>query len=399
VNGESSGGFVFRRALCCAAIGSLLLAAVAVLAPASADAAPTAAVPRPDHVVVVVEENKAATQIVGDPAAPYITSLAASGANFTSSYAVTHPSQPNYVALFSGSTQGLTDDSCPHSYATPSLGDQLLAAGRTFTGYSEGLPSAGYTGCFSGSYARKHNPWSDFPAIPASANQPFSAFPTDYSTLPDVSFVIPNLQNDMHDGTVAQGDSWLQQNLDGYVQWAKTHNSLLVLTFDEDDNSAANHIATVFAGQSVVPGQYGETINHYNVLRTIEDAFGLMPLGASATAAPITDVWTGNRPPTASFTATCPASCSFDATASSDVDGSITAYAWDFGDGATATGPTPTHAYAASGDYTVTLTVTDDGGATGTATRTVSIGASPPFARDALQRQAAALAAAATAAA
>ncbi|HVU93422.1 MAG TPA: alkaline phosphatase family protein, partial [Jatrophihabitans sp.] len=243
-----------RRALATLASAALVVAGLDGIRPAVASA--TASVPRPDHVVIVVEENKAAPEIVGNPDAPFITSLAAGGANFTSSYAITHPSQPNYIALFSGSPQGVTDDSCPHSFAAPSLGDELIAAGRTFTGYSESLPSAGYTGCSLNGYARKHNPWVDFPAIPASANQPFSAFPSDYSQLPDVSFVIPNLQNDMHDGTVAQGDAWLQANLGGYIEWAKTHNSLFVLTFDEDDNSAANRSATVFAGQPVAAGNY-----------------------------------------------------------------------------------------------------------------------------------------------
>src|SRR5262249_11245821 len=80
---------------------------------------------------------------------------------FTRAFAETHPSQPNYLALFSGSTQGVTDDSCPHTFAADNLARALLDAGRTFTGYSEGLPSPGYSGCSSGSYARKHNPWAD----------------------------------------------------------------------------------------------------------------------------------------------------------------------------------------------------------------------------------------------
>lgn len=366
--------------------GLLAVAGAAVIAPQAASAA-TSVVPRPDHVVIVVEENHSGSQIIGNPAAPYINSLAADGANFTASYAVTHPSEPNYLALFSGSTQGLTDDSCPHTYSAPSLGDQLIAAGRTFAGYSESMPSAGYTGCSSGAYARKHNPWVNFPAIPASANQPFTAFPTDYSTLPDVSFVIPNLQNDMHDGTVAQGDTWLHDNLDGYVQWAKTHNSLFVLTFDEDDNSEANRIATVFAGQQVRAGQYGEVINHYNVLRTIEDAFGLTPLGAAATAPPIADAWLGNRPPTAAFTASCPTTtCTFDASGSADPDGTIAGYSWDFGDGTTGTGPAPVHQYATTGQYTPTLTVTDDAGATATASRIVLVGSIQPFVLDTFNR-------------
>ncbi|MDQ2749806.1 MAG: hypothetical protein M3Y44_09815, partial [Actinomycetota bacterium] len=316
--------------------------AAARLSPAgpAPQAAAVGSVPRPDHIVVVVEENHSGTQIIGNPNAPYITSLAANNANFTSSFALTHPSQPNYIGLFSGSTQGVTDDACPFSFATPSLGDRLIAGGHTFAGYSESQPSAGYTGCQNaGLYARKHNPWVDFPAIPAASNQPFSAFPSDYSTLPDVSFVVPNLQNDMHDGTIAQGDTWLQSNLSGYVTWAATHNSLLIFTFDEDDSSAGNRIATIFAGERVVPGSYAETINHYNVLRTIEDAFGVTPLGASATSPPILDVWTapvGDPPPTAAFTYSCQGvSCSFDGTGSTD-DTSVVGWTWDFGDGSSA---------------------------------------------------------------
>jgi len=186
-------------------------------------------VPRPDHVVILVLENHSITNVLDNPDAPYINSLATAGANMVQSYAETHPSQPNYLALFSGSTNGLTDDSCPNTYATDNLGAQALAAGIGYTGYAESLPSVGYTGCTSGRYARKHSPWVNFSNVPAASNQPLTSFPTDYPTLPTVSFVIPNLDHDMHDGTIAQGDTWIHDNLDGYVQWAKTHNSLLVL--------------------------------------------------------------------------------------------------------------------------------------------------------------------------
>src|SRR6476660_718004 len=179
-------------------------------------------VPRPDHVVVVVEENHAYNSIIGSSSAPYINSLAGQGALFTQSYGVTHPSEPNYLALFSGSTQGLTDDSCPHTYSTANLGQELTAAGLSFTGYSESMPSNGYTGCSSGSYYRKHNPWVNFTNVPASSNLTFASFPTTYSSLPTVSFVIPNQLDDMHDGSVSTGDTWLKSHLDGYAQWAKT---------------------------------------------------------------------------------------------------------------------------------------------------------------------------------
>jgi hypothetical protein len=109
--------------------------------------------------------------------------------------------------------------------------------------------------------------------------------------LPTVSFVIPNLNNDMHDGTVAQADAWLRRHLDRYVRWARTHNSLLIVTWDEDDNSQDNQIPTIVTGQPVKPGSYAEQIDHYSVLRTLEDLYGLPDVGSSASAAPIGDCW------------------------------------------------------------------------------------------------------------
>lgn len=273
-------------------ITTCALATFAVLvAPAPAGAAPHA-LPRPDHIVVVIDENHAQGEIVGSPDAPYISGLSQQGANFTNSHAITHPSQPNYLALFSGDTQGVTSDTCPRTaFTTPDLGGEALGANLTFAGYSESMPSAGYTGCTAGDYARKHNPWVDFADVPATSNLTFDSFPTDYSQLPAISFVVPNLQDDMHDGTVAQGDTWLQQNLDGYIQWAKTHNSVFVLTFDEDDYGSANQIPTIITGAGVVTGDYGEYVDHYGLLRTIEDAYGLPYAGQSASATPITDIW------------------------------------------------------------------------------------------------------------
>ena len=242
-------------------------------------------------MVVVVEENRSYADIIGKSAAPYVNSLAAGGALFTRSFAVTHPSEPNYLALFSGSTHGLTDDSCPHSYADANLGSQLFGAGLSFRGYSDSLPSIGYTGCGSGGYARKHNPWVNFSNVPAAANLPLGSFPGNYGSLPTVSFVVPDLNNDMHDGSVATGDSWLRAHLGGYAQWAKTHNSLLIVTWDEDDRSAGNQIATIFYGQSVKPGRYSQRITHYTVLRTLQQAYGLPGIGNSAAAGPINYTW------------------------------------------------------------------------------------------------------------
>ncbi|WP_063774224.1 alkaline phosphatase family protein [Streptacidiphilus rugosus] len=282
--------------------GSLVgLGTAAVTAAPAVHAATT--VPHFDHVLVVIEENHAFNEIIGSSSAPYINGLAGQGAVFTQSFAVTHPSEPNYLELFSGSTQGLSDDSCPHSFSGPDLGGEAIAASVSFTGYSETMPSDGYTGCTSGAYARKHNPWVDFTDVPAASNRTFSAFPTDYTQLPRLGFVVPNLNDDMHDGTVQQGDTWLRNNIDGYAQWAKTHNSLLVVTWDEDDSSASNQIPTLMVGAGVTPGNYAETVTHDNVLRTVEDSFGLAPVGNSAGAAPITDVFgTGSGANTVSVT-------------------------------------------------------------------------------------------------
>jgi phosphatidylinositol-3-phosphatase len=274
---------------------SLLVILIGVVASnllLTAPKAQAAAVPAYAHVVVVIEENHAANQIIGSTNAPYINSLASQGALFTNSHAVSHPSEPNYMALFSGSTQGLTSDACPVTFAGPDLGGELIKAGKTYDGYSESMPSVGYTGCtYNSLYARKHNAGANFSDVPASTNLPFTSFPTNFSSLPTVSFVDPNLQDDMHDGSVQKGDTWLKADIDKYAQWAKTNNSLLIVTWDENDGSTGNIIPTIFVGQHVKVGKYTENINHYNVLRTIEDMYALPYAHSSSTATTITDCW------------------------------------------------------------------------------------------------------------
>ena len=255
-----------------------------------------AQVPKPDRVVIVIEENKSYNQIIGNSSAPYINSLANDtlGLLFTQSYAITHPSQPNYLWLFSGDNQGVTDDNLPSGlpFTTDNLGAELLRNGYSFKGYSEDLPNVGYNGTTSGAYARKHNPWVNWQDSPTNGidsflNVPFSDFPNNYISLPSVSIVIPNLNNDMHDGSISAGDTWLKNNLDGYIQWAKTNNSLFILTFDEDDGSSINQIATIFVGQMVKGGTFTGKINHLNILRTIEDMFRIGYAGSSTDSSAI----------------------------------------------------------------------------------------------------------------
>jgi phosphatidylinositol-3-phosphatase len=305
-----------------------------------------------DHVVVVIEENHSYSDIIGSPAAPNINALAASGANIvnastdpqgntTGSHAVRHPSQPNYLELYSGSNQGTIQDghpgstsepfSSPPPFTTPNLGAALRNAGFSFATYAQTLPSVGFDGDSAGEYMRKHNPVTNWMndvnptanQYPSTLNQPFTTFqdimnsPGGFANLPTVSFVVPDQTYDMHDGTIQQADDWLKQNIiDTYLPWAMTHNSLLIVTWDEDgDNTATNQIATIFAGAKVKPGNYTETnlnannpdvattgpgiqtptgtgMNHWNVLSTIEDIYGLAHIGNSMNRLPVSDIFT-----------------------------------------------------------------------------------------------------------
>ena len=251
--------------------------------PAGALTVNTTGIPNYSHIVVVVEENKNNNEITGNSAqAPFINSLMSNGASLTNFTAETHPSQPNYFALYAGSTFGIADDADGHSLPDPTLYTVLQNAGLTFTGYVDDSGTGN---------SSDHEPWVAFPEG-RSVQTDFTSFPAlfangNYSSLPAVSFVIPNPQNDMHDGTIAQGDAWLQQNLGAYAQWALANNSLLVVTWDENDNEAANQIPTLLYGANVVPGNYGAAYNHYNVLSTILAPFGLTGPNNAATAAPV----------------------------------------------------------------------------------------------------------------
>jgi hypothetical protein len=269
--------------------------------------------PRPDHIIIVMEENHGYDEVINSPNAPFITALANEGALFTDAHGVTHPSQPNYLAMYSGSTQGVVDDKCLENetpYTTPNLGAALISNGFTFKGFAQTMPTAGYFNCeylkssLTGAdlYARKHCPWVNWQGdqannIGSALSQPMTSFPKDFSKLPTVAFVIPDMDHDMHNigapgdaAAIQRGDQWLKENLSAYVQWAKTHNSLLVVTFDEDDFKTVNHVPTIFTGPMVKPGKYNERINHYSVLHAIEGMYGLT-VADTASAEKITDIW------------------------------------------------------------------------------------------------------------
>jgi hypothetical protein len=246
---------------------------------------------RPAHVVVVIEENRTLAQVVGSASAPYLTTVARSGALFTHAFGVTHPSQPDYFALFAGLTN-TNGDGCPARGIprdAPNFASELLAAHFTFAAYSESLPSAGFLGCAAGTYGQKHAPWTHFTNIPQRLHQPLTAL-TSFDALPAVAFIVPNVDDDMHDGTTKEGDDWAESHLTPLLQWAATHDTLVIFTWDEGYDSR-NSIPTMFVGPMIRAGSYPERIDHYRVLRTLEDLYGLTPTGKAAAAAPITDIW------------------------------------------------------------------------------------------------------------
>ncbi|MGE5548206.1 MAG: alkaline phosphatase family protein [Solirubrobacterales bacterium] len=233
----------------------------------------------PSHIVVVVEENKTYGQIIGNPKAEFINTLAGEGTFFTHYQAITNPSQPNYIALFSGDQHGVTGNR-PVMLTDPTLADQVEAAGGSFTGFAEdGAKTA-------------VQPWLSFTTtIDNGAN--FASFPTTaagFDSLPTVSFVAPDSQHNMHSASIAKGDAWLRDHLGAYAEWAKTHDSLLIVTFDEG-HPGNNHVPTIVVGDHVPVGHVDAPANHYTLLRAIEAEYGLTPLGHAAEQ-PIVDLQT-----------------------------------------------------------------------------------------------------------
>jgi hypothetical protein len=247
--------------------------------------------PHANNVVIVIMENRDYDLVIGSGQAPYINkTLVPEAALMTNSHAIGHPSQPNYLALFSGSTQGVTDDSCPHTFSTENVGAEVLAANETFIGYSESMPHDGYTGCYSGEYARKHNPWVNFTNVPSSSNLVYTSFPAQPPTL---TIIVPNLCHDMHDCSTRMGDNWLKKNLPPILKYNASNDGLLILTWDEaaPDGNGKNQIATLLIGPTVVPGSYNQNIDHYSVLRTVETILKVKCTANACKATELKKLW------------------------------------------------------------------------------------------------------------
>jgi hypothetical protein len=258
-------------------------------------------VPAFSHVVLVVFENEEATSIAGNPAAPTFNALVRRYATLSNYDAVAHPSLPNYLALVSGSTQGLSSDCTDCIVDARSLADTLAAAGKTWKTYAESLPYPGFTGPSAGRYAKKHVPFLYFRDVADSRPRrdrvvPFTELPRDLARhrLPDFSLVIPNLCNDMHDCSVATGDAWLKAHVVPLARSPELRGGVVFVVFDEgkSDTGGGGRIEALTLGPSVRPGsRFAKATNHYGLLRTIEDAWSLPRLGLSGFGTPVGGIW------------------------------------------------------------------------------------------------------------
>jgi phosphatidylinositol-3-phosphatase len=230
---------------------------------------------------VIVFENKERGDVVAAGAAPTFARLARDYADLTQYYAVTHPSLPNYLALVSGSTQGIVDD-CTRCVAPgASIGTSLTRARRSWGAYAEGYPS-------SPRFAKKHVPFLYFPR---EASHVYALTRFRPSQLPAFALVVPDLCNDMHDCPIATGDRWLARFVAPLLHVPRT---AVFVVFDEGSTSerAGGHVDALVAGAAVRPHSRVDTAtNHYGLLRTVEDALGLPRLGASSRARPLQGIW------------------------------------------------------------------------------------------------------------
>ncbi len=249
-------------------------------------------------VFIVIFENEDAKKALAQPT---FKRIAHDGAYLTNLNAEVHPSQANYIALVSGSTQGVKGDSNQDVDARH-LGDLLEAAGHSWKTYLEGYPGDCYAGARTGDYVRKHNPFISFLNLQSDrtrcnshlVNSDVLASDIKNGTLPDFSLFIPDLKNDGHDTGVAYADRWLSKTIEPLFKIENfTKDTLVILTFDESGVFGGNKIYGALYGDSVKPGTTSAiSYDHYSILRTIEDTLGLGSFGLEdAKATPITGIW------------------------------------------------------------------------------------------------------------
>ncbi|MFZ0808039.1 MAG: alkaline phosphatase family protein [Candidatus Sulfotelmatobacter sp.] len=267
---------------------------------------PPADQPMFSHVVLIVEENHSFADVIGSSSMPYLNSLAQKYGLAAQYYANAHPSLPNYFMLTVGQTE-TTDDNFAGVISDDNVVRELVKAGKSWKVYAESLPSAGYMGNDVYPYLRHHNPFVYFSDVQNSSAQtanivPFTQFATDLgnNALPQYSFIVPNVLDDAHDGTLAQADAWLQQNIAPLLASSAFQTSgLLVITFDESDASdnanGGGHIATVVVSSKAKTNYTSQTFfQHQSTLRLTLAALGVDAFpGAAGTAPDMTEFFNG----------------------------------------------------------------------------------------------------------
>ncbi|MHB1935375.1 MAG: alkaline phosphatase family protein [Acidobacteriaceae bacterium] len=259
--------------------------------------------PRSTHVVMVMEENRSYSAVVGQTSVwPNLNQLVREGALATHYYANVHPSIGNYFMLVTGKVL-TTNDNSRTVWNVDSIARRMRSRGMSFRIYAEGIPR-GYVGGNTGLYVIRHEPFSmladiaDSRAVADWHIFPFTQFATDVAkgTLPEYSFIVPNIDDDAHNGTAQQADTWLHSKviapLSTSAAWEPGGNGVLIVDFDEAADSDATHggghVACVLWGPIVKPGykQTSSTVyQHQSLLRTEMDLLGLSnPPGAAASA-------------------------------------------------------------------------------------------------------------------
>ena len=259
------------------------------------------------HIVLLVEENHSYSDVVGSSSMPYLNSLISQYGLATQYYSDAHPSIPNYLMLTTGLMETY-DDEFSGTISDDNVVRELVKAGKSWKAYLESLPSPGYLGGDTGAYLRQHNPFADLSDIQQSSAQaanivPFPQFASDLANnaLPQYSFIAPNANDDAHNGTLAQADSWLQSNIAPLLASSAFQSSgLLIVTFDESEDSdvahGGGHLATVIISPQAKKGYQSQTLyQHESTLRLVLASSGVNTFpGMSATAPDMTEFFTGN---------------------------------------------------------------------------------------------------------
>ena len=281
------GLFVLGLAACISDCSAARQIASATTGPASS--------PQFSHVILVVEENHSYNEVIGNPGMPYLNSLASSYGLATQYYADLHPSIPNYFMLTTGTTVTI-DDAFTGTVSSDNVVNELTAAGKSWKSYAESLPSPGYLGGDVYPYLKHHNPFAYFTAVTQHPTQaanlvPFTQFSADLTAgkVPNFSFVTPNVLDDAHDGTLTQADDWLKTNIAPLINSPQFQtDGLLIITFDEGDNSdfahGGGHVATVVVSPKAKRKYQSTTYyEHSSVLREVLESLGASNFpGASA---------------------------------------------------------------------------------------------------------------------